>query len=239
MGGGSCITCTDLDGDGYNTKAECGGIENIDCNDNNFNINPNAVEICGNGVDENCDGVDDICPIEFEVNAGCDPDVIAEGVDSIALVGSGKDLIITKGNKYWYLNTDKWSVHGSHEDISEYWMNNTSPSCKNDGTFEINPGCDSEIKAEGPDSVSLVGSGRDLRVSKGKKLWYYWDDHGWLDYRSYEDMATYWRDSISPSCKNTTETIKPAVIVGRTSIIVGILNFVKNFFLLSFLRKII
>jgi len=51
--------CIDNDGDGYNTtaSAECGLIDEIDCDDNNINVNPGAIEVC-DGVDNDCQGVD-------------------------------------------------------------------------------------------------------------------------------------------------------------------------------------
>ena len=49
-------TCTDTDGDGY--FVEGGACGEVDCNDNNANINPGAVEVC-DGIDNDCDGVVD------------------------------------------------------------------------------------------------------------------------------------------------------------------------------------
>ncbi|MFH1977719.1 MAG: putative metal-binding motif-containing protein [Candidatus Aenigmatarchaeota archaeon] len=43
-------TCTDADGDGF--------CQDLDCNDNNVNINPDGQELC-NGVDDDCDGEPD------------------------------------------------------------------------------------------------------------------------------------------------------------------------------------
>ncbi|MDD5133544.1 MAG: MopE-related protein [Candidatus Nanoarchaeia archaeon] len=61
------VICTDLDKDGWNTTIGdiCG--EEIDCNDDNININPGMKELCGNLIDDNCDGLVDIFP-EQKVN---------------------------------------------------------------------------------------------------------------------------------------------------------------------------
>ncbi|MGB4848472.1 MAG: LamG-like jellyroll fold domain-containing protein, partial [Saprospiraceae bacterium] len=62
----------DADGDGYGATNPwtCGSMtgyltSNLDCNDNNPNINPYATEICGNSIDDDCDGNTDV-----EVNKG-------------------------------------------------------------------------------------------------------------------------------------------------------------------------
>src|SRR3989344_4826195 len=65
----------DNDGDGYgnsftNNKLACFlpkgyVINNLDCNDNNSNINTNIAEVC-NGIDDNCDGqIDEGLPQNF------------------------------------------------------------------------------------------------------------------------------------------------------------------------------
>jgi len=49
--------CTDNDKDGYSTNG--GACGDVDCNDNNANVNPGVVEkddLCSNTVDDDCDG---------------------------------------------------------------------------------------------------------------------------------------------------------------------------------------
>jgi len=59
---GPCITCIDNDTDGYGNPADstCTHPE-LDCNDNNQDINPGETEICSDSVDSDCTGSDLIC----------------------------------------------------------------------------------------------------------------------------------------------------------------------------------
>ncbi len=52
---GACVVCSDIDNDGYSSDG--GNCREIDCNDNNANINPGKAEVCENAIDENCDNV--------------------------------------------------------------------------------------------------------------------------------------------------------------------------------------
>ena len=54
--------CVDNDGDGYGNPADISCTHpDLDCDDNNPNINPGATEICGNEIDEDCNGNDLEC----------------------------------------------------------------------------------------------------------------------------------------------------------------------------------
>ena len=53
------VKCTDSDGDGFGTGADC---KLADCDDSNKAVHPGAKESCGNGKDDNCNRiVDDGC----------------------------------------------------------------------------------------------------------------------------------------------------------------------------------
>lgn len=71
---GACV-CLDNDNDGFD---ECpfGSVgddgNNLDCNDNNPNVNPGLSEMCGDGLDNNCNGyIDEGCPVDLD-NDGFD-----------------------------------------------------------------------------------------------------------------------------------------------------------------------
>jgi len=73
--------CTDSDSDGYNIEG--GACGQVDCNDNNVNVNPGATEIC-NGVDDNCvNGIDETG------NALCDDSIVCTDNVCLGLSGCG------------------------------------------------------------------------------------------------------------------------------------------------------
>jgi len=153
VAGGSSTWYQDVDGDGFgNAAAVLTGCNqpngyvgnNLDCNDNNFNINPGALEICDNGIDDDCDGFIDTA----------DPDL-----SNVALT--------------WYFDMDGDGFGGTQNSLvsctqpAGYVLNNSD--C-NDGDSGISPNaveiCDNGIDE---DCDGLVDAA-DPDVSDG--IWY-------------------------------------------------------------------
>jgi len=60
--------CSDVDGDGYSPEgSECG---DVDCDDDEYDVNPGVSEDCDDGIDNDCDGFIDGEDSDCEVPAG-------------------------------------------------------------------------------------------------------------------------------------------------------------------------
>jgi len=206
---GTCYTLKCSDGTPY---GQCSSTKPLYC-DPRMGI-VNRCSLCGCDSGEECTKDDLYCvPILFEINPGCDSEVKVSGIDSIT--NCGIDCFeVTKGKKFWKRSGSTWYYYGedsneesSKQDIVAYWRKFNGPSCKNDGTFEINPGCDSEVKVSGIDSMSDCGY-QCFEVTKGKKFWrrsygtwyYYGEDSN--EESSKQDIVAYWRKFNGPSCKD-------------------------------------
>jgi hypothetical protein len=54
----ACVTCTDMDEDGY--ALEGGLCGEVDCDDYALEVNPGVIEVCDNFIDDDCDGQTDV-----------------------------------------------------------------------------------------------------------------------------------------------------------------------------------
>lgn len=71
--------CYDEDKDGYGiTQSIACSSPELDCSDNNSNINPGIVEDCDNNLDDDCDGLVDDCAINIEMQLPSVDDLIIE-----------------------------------------------------------------------------------------------------------------------------------------------------------------
>lgn len=114
---GSCITCTDNDGDGYYTQG--GGCGSIDCNDNNASVHPGATELCTNNTDDDCDGqINENCSI---VNHPLIKVFIAKDL-SFYVVGDNctGDNCCYAANTYWGKNANYKGIKTTDDSYKNY-----------------------------------------------------------------------------------------------------------------------
>jgi hypothetical protein len=126
-----CVTeCNDNDEDGFDTcpvGEPDGDLEDdVDCNDNNRDINPGAAEIC-NGIDDNCDGIVDIAD-----------DICGSGGD-VCQFGSCVNIIC-------YVDSDCGVIQGGENFCSgdDVVFDNLVPTCLNAGTISSECSFDTE-----------------------------------------------------------------------------------------------
>ena len=134
----------DLDGDGFT--------QDVDCDDEDPEVNPGAQEIPGDGVDQNCDGVDGIAPVEcsdFEI-VDCDGACVPAN-----WLGDG------------YCDDGNYQYNGVFVDLSCAELDFDNGDCEvleedfdGDGFFRSND-CDDEDPAVNPDAIDIPNDGID------------------------------------------------------------------------------
>jgi hypothetical protein len=151
-----CITdctCTDVDGDGYaNPASVCCLFPELDCNDNDPNINAGAEEICDDSIDNDCDGLTDYadpdcgpecwkCPRQCHGDADC----LAQGMMQYWVSTNDLAILIAAWNTtYPDPNYDACAdfdrdgyVDSNDEDILDTWWQvvGVPPNCPPGGTW--------------------------------------------------------------------------------------------------------
>jgi len=120
-----CWTAIDVDNDGWLDNINPNDpTRQLDCDDNEPNINPGANEIYYNGLDENCNGMeDDFLPFEADINLEdlYDGNVsLYHPFDLITL--TFPDFILTSGKNF------KFEVSGYAEALTGAWLFSESPA---------------------------------------------------------------------------------------------------------------
>lgn len=146
------IVPVDKDGDGF--------FSDLDCDDDNPNVNPDAAEIC-DGIDNNCDGLVD----DEDESVSCEiTETLADLIDATYLQGAsnpeptGPILRAEEGNRVTYLKFHMGSLPGT---ITQAQLKMQVASDPGNGTLEVFLGSDSdwtETGLNGSNKPTEVGS---------------------------------------------------------------------------------
>ncbi len=146
------VAPADIDGDGF--------FSDVDCDDNNPDVNPDALEIC-DGIDNNCDGLID----DEDPSVTCAiTEVSADLIDATYLQGAGNPsptgpiLRAEEGNRVAYLKFDMGMLDGP---VTQAQLEMTVASDPGSGTLEVFLGSDSnwtENGLNGSNKPTAVGS---------------------------------------------------------------------------------
>ena len=137
---GACV-CLDNDNDGFDecvfgTDGDDGN--NLDCNDNNSNVNPGSAEICGDNLDNNCNS---------QVDEGCPVDLDNDGFDNANPGQFGDDGLPLD------CNDNNFLINPSANEICDFYDNNCNGI--------VDEGCSVDLDGDGYDNSNPGEAGDD------------------------------------------------------------------------------